>query len=242
MGKNRVLALALGAPSSSSTANSTSTSSPPAAVPPPGTQDLAPYLSGEVGLLFTSRPRHKITSFFADHVNADYARAGSTAARDFRIRPGELYTCFEVEGGEDDPLPLQVEPQLRKLGVPTRVSGGKVVLEGPGTGSRTGEREMNGNGSGATDAGEEMDGVDVEEGEEEGGYVVCREGDVLDSRQTHILKIFGVRMAEFRVRLRAVWTRETGKVEELDPAEASNGRGEMDVDDDGTDDANEASS
>jgi len=33
------------------------------------------------------------------------------------------------------------------------------------------------------------------------GYSVCGEGDTLDSRQTRLLKMFGVRMAEFRVRL-----------------------------------------
>jgi mRNA turnover protein 4 len=32
-------------------------------------------------------------------------------------------------------------------------------------------------------------------------YEVCREGQVLDSRQTTLLKRFGVEMAEFRVRL-----------------------------------------
>ena len=34
-------------------------------------------------------------------------------------------------------------------------------------------------------------------------HVVCRQGDVLDSKQTRLLKIFGLQTAEFRVRLLA---------------------------------------
>lgn len=35
----------------------------------------------------------------------------------------------------------------------------------------------------------------------EGEYEVCREGQVLDSRQTRLLKLFGVATAEFKVQL-----------------------------------------
>lgn len=34
-------------------------------------------------------------------------------------------------------------------------------------------------------------------------FEVCKEGDVLDSRQTRLLKMFGVQTAEFRVRMLA---------------------------------------
>lgn len=59
------------------------------------------------------------------------------------------------------------------------------------------------------------------EGIEEEGYVVCRKDEVLDSRQTALLKMFGVRMAEFRIGLRAVWEKTGGTVKEV---------GGMDVD------------
>ena len=74
----------------------------------------------------------------------------------------------------DEPLSATVEPTLRKLGVPTRVVGGRVLL-----------------------------------GEE---YVVCRAGEVLGGRETSLLKMFGVAMAEFRVEVRAWWCAETGEV------------------------------
>lgn len=158
----------------------------------PGTHLLAPYLTGEVGLLFTNREPAAIESFFANYAALDYARAGVPAPRDFVIARGELRTHYGVEGGEDDPVPLSQEPYLRKLGVPTRLVKGKVVLE------------------------------EVED-ENEDGYVVCRAGDILDSRQTTLLKIFGVRMAEFKVALKAVWEKSSGEVKEV---------GGMEVDDD----------
>ena len=72
------------------------------------------------------------------------------------------------------PLAHSVEPNLRKLGLPTRLVKGRVVLDGE--------------------------------------YVVCREGEVLGSGQTALLKMFGVAMAEFRVGVEAYWERETGEV------------------------------
>ncbi|KAI4290239.1 MAG: hypothetical protein L6R35_000492 [Caloplaca aegaea] len=44
-------------------------------------------------------------------------------------------------------------------------------------------------------------------------FEVCKEGKVLGSGQTTLLKIFGIAMAEFRVEVRAWWVRETGEVE-----------------------------
>jgi mRNA turnover protein 4 len=157
----------------------------------PRTHLLSPYLTGEIGLLFTSRPTAEIESFFANYAALDYARAGVAASHDFVIPRGELRTHFGVEGGEDDLIPISQEPHLRKLGVPTRLVKGKVTLE------------------------------EVEDENEE-GYVVCRAGEILDSRQTTLLKIFGIRMAEFKVSLKAVWEKSSGTVREI---------GQMEVDD-----------
>ncbi|KAI4173885.1 MAG: hypothetical protein LQ343_002653 [Gyalolechia ehrenbergii] len=44
-------------------------------------------------------------------------------------------------------------------------------------------------------------------------FEVCKEGDVLGSGQTTLLKIFGVTMAEFGVEVRAWWVKETGQTE-----------------------------
>ncbi|KAI1608185.1 50S ribosomal protein L10 [Exophiala viscosa] len=153
----------------------------------PGVSALGPYLKGEVGLLFTSREPSEIEEYFDDYLNLDYARSGTTATQEIRIPPGELHTMYGVPGGEEDPLPLQIEPMLRKLGVPTRLVKGKVVLEEHPEGS-----------------------MDDEE-----GYLVCKEGDTLDSRQTSILKIFGVRMSEFKIELIAVFDKNEGAVRQV---------------------------
>lgn len=160
----------------------------------PGLRLLTPYMSGEIGLLFTDRTADDVEGYFAKFTSLDYARAGTKAAKAFTIPRGELRTSFGVDGGEDDPIPIGAEPTLRKLGVPTRIVKGKVVLEESG---------------------------DSERMEEEEGYVVCRQDETLDSRQTTLLKMFGVRMAEFRVGLKAVWEKAGGTVREV---------GGMDVD------------
>ena len=129
--------------------------------------------------------RSKSTS--RNWLNQDFARSGCTATREVRIPTGEIHTQYGVEGGEDDLLPVQIESTLRKLGIPTRLVKGKVALEERPDGS-----------------------MDDDE-----GYLVCREGDTLDSRQTSILKILGVRMSEFKIGLKAVFDKETSTVREV---------------------------
>jgi mRNA turnover protein 4 len=57
------------------------------------------------------------------------------------------------------------------------------------------------------------------------GYQVCKAGETLDSRQTTLLKMFGVVTAEFRVDMTAYWSRAKGAVTILERKE-----GEMDTD------------
>ncbi|KAK0646300.1 ribosomal protein L10-domain-containing protein [Cercophora newfieldiana] len=156
-----------------------------------GIDRLTPYLSGSVGLLFTNRDPDAITSYFSTLSQVDFARAGTRATRDFTVPPGIVYsTGGEVPAEHDVPVSHTLEPELRRLGVPTRMLKGKVVLGGDDSG----------------------DGSE--------GYVVCREGDVLDSRQTRLLKLFSICMSEFRVQLLARWSAESGEVVELSKREA----------------------
>ncbi|KAI9711755.1 MAG: mRNA turnover and ribosome assembly protein [Bogoriella megaspora] len=46
----------------------------------------------------------------------------------------------------------------------------------------------------------------------ENAYDVCKEGQVLDSRQTALLKMFGIETSEFRVRIKAYWSAATQEV------------------------------
>lgn len=157
-GKTKLMAKALG-------------QSPSEAIAP-GIDDLTQYIAGNVGLLLTNRPVSDVTDYFTRLAKVDFARAGVTASRSFTIPPGVVYaTAGEVPAEHDVPLEHSIEPELRRLGVPTRMVKGKVVL-----GDESGEGE---------------------------GYVVCKEGELLDSRQTRLLKMFGICLSEFRVKVLA---------------------------------------
>jgi mRNA turnover protein 4 len=138
----------------------------------PGIEGLNPFLTGTVGLLLTNRPAEAVIEYFSNLSHVDFARAGITAAREFTIPAGVVYaTGGEVPAEHDVPMEHSIEPELRRLGVPTRMVKGKVVL-----GEESGEGE---------------------------GYTVCKEGDILDSRQTRLLKLFSVCLSEFKVQILA---------------------------------------
>ena len=145
---------------------------------------LSSYLTGAVGLLFTSRSADSVIQYFENFRPSDFARAGTVATRSFTL-PNGLVTARggEIPADQDEPVSHTIEPALRKLGIPTRLVKGKVMLE-------------------------------LTEGQE--GYPICREGETLDSRQTTILKMFGVTSSEFKVDLKAQWTRETGEIKILE--------------------------
>lgn len=152
----------------------------------PNLHKIAPLLAGAVGLLFTNRDPATVTEYFDNFRPLDFARAGSVATRDFAIPNGLVYSrAGEVPVTDDQPISHTIEPELRRLGVPTRLVQGKVMLQ------LTGDQEAE-------------------------GFVVCREGEELDSRQTTLLKMFGVTSSEFHVAVKAHWTRETGEVQILE--------------------------
>jgi mRNA turnover protein 4 len=130
----------------------------------PNTHLLSAHLHGSIGLFFTPQPPASIISHFSSFAETDFARAGTPASRSFAIPAGTVYSMGGEIAVEDDvPMAHSIEPELRRLGVPTRLERGKIALENE--------------------------------------YKVCREGQVLDSRQTRLLKLFGVATAEFRVQL-----------------------------------------
>ncbi|GFF31420.1 ribosome assembly factor mrt4 [Aspergillus lentulus] len=172
-GKTKVMAVALGHNPETEAA--------------PNLHKLSSYLTGAVGLLFTSRDPESVLSYFDAFRPLDFARAGTVSTRSFSIPNGLVYSRGgEIPASEDEPVSHTIEPELRKLGVPTRLVKGKVMLE-------------------------------LTDGQE--GYPVCKEGEVLDSRQTTLLKMFGVATAEFKVDLKAQWTRSTGEVKILEKDE-----------------------
>ena len=130
----------------------------------PSTHLLSKYLVGNVGLLLTNREPSVISEYFETFSETDFARAGTPASRTFTVPAGIVYSMGGEIAAEDDvPMAHSLEPELRKLNMPTSLTRGKITLENE--------------------------------------YTVCKEGDVLDSRQTRLLKLFGVATAEFIVQL-----------------------------------------
>jgi mRNA turnover protein 4 len=153
-----------------------------------GIDALQPHMSGAVGLLLTNREPAAVQTYLSSLANVDFARAGAVAPRTFALPAGPvLSTGGEVPAEHDVPLGHTLEPELRKLGIPTRMVRGKIVL-----GDEDGSGE---------------------------GYTVCRAGDVLDSRQTRLLKLFSVCMSEFSVKVKAYWSAASGEVTVVDAAE-----------------------
>ncbi|CAI4219421.1 unnamed protein product, partial [Parascedosporium putredinis] len=95
-----------------------------------------PHIAGQVGLLFTNRsprtwaPTSPPSTRWTLPAPAPSPRAASSS-------PGVVYaTGGEVPAEYDVPLEHSIEPELRRLGIPTRMIKGKVVL-----GEESGEGE-----------------------------------------------------------------------------------------------------
>ncbi|CAL3966385.1 unnamed protein product [Diplocarpon coronariae] len=144
----------------------------------PSTHLLSKFLVGNVGLLFTNRNPSAIKEYFESMTKTDFARAGTAATRSFTVPAGIVYSMGgEIDTEQDVPMAHSLEPELRKLNMPTSLTKGKITLDNP--------------------------------------YTVCKEGEVLDSRQTRLLKLFGVATADFTVKLVAYWSAATNEVTEV---------------------------
>jgi mRNA turnover protein 4 len=82
---------------------------------------MAQKMHGNVGLLFTNDPLEKISAMFDEHRALDYARSGCVATDDVVFPKGPL------KRGQD-PIPHNMEVQLRNLGLPTCLVNGVVEL------------------------------------------------------------------------------------------------------------------
>ncbi|KAI0180660.1 mRNA turnover protein 4 [Hypoxylon sp. FL1284] len=159
---------------------------------------LTPYLRGTVGLIFTNRPPAQLLGFLEglSADKVDFARAGAAATRDFVVPCGTVYAT----GGE---VPAEHDVPIGHTLEPELRRLGVPV------------RMVKGR-------------VVLEDGPDGAaqGYVVCRQGDVLDSRQTRLLKLFSVCLSEFKVKVLAYWSAATADVTAVDPEAAQGGNDE----------------
>lgn len=106
-GKNKVLQVALGTEGSTECAD--------------GIHNLARKVQGHRAILFTDLDRAAVTKVLSEYTPEDYARAGAVATRTVTVPAGtEALAKF----------PHSLEPQLRKLGMPTLLKNGIIHLLG----------------------------------------------------------------------------------------------------------------
>lgn len=105
LGKNRVMALAIGRTEAEEVAD--------------GLSGLSRLLRNQCGLMFTNEPKEEVIEYFGGHSALDFARAGCKATETVTLEEGPL-----------EQFPHNMEPQLRQLGLPTSLKKGIVTLLG----------------------------------------------------------------------------------------------------------------
>jgi len=78
--------------------------------------------------MFTNSKPEEVTEWFADFQRPDFARAGNTASRTVTLPAGPVMRTYS---DPPEPFPHNEEPQLRKLGLPTRMDKGVPTLSAP---------------------------------------------------------------------------------------------------------------
>jgi mRNA turnover protein 4 len=82
---------------------------------------LSSNLVGNVGLFFSDQNPTEIDDFFLNAKQVDYARTGCKSTLEFSLEKGPLIISAL-------PVPHNMEPHLRKLGLPTELIQGVVHL------------------------------------------------------------------------------------------------------------------
>lgn len=72
---------------------------------------------GNVGILFTNKPRSEVESYFSNYRKPDFARAGSLCDQEVLVTEDEMKK-----------FPVSMMEQLRKLGMPVEIQQGNIVF------------------------------------------------------------------------------------------------------------------
>ncbi|KZV63490.1 hypothetical protein PENSPDRAFT_691611 [Peniophora sp. CONT] len=96
----------------------------------PGLSLLASRIKGQMGLLFTNSPPSEVTEWFKDFHAPDFARAGNISPQTITLPSGPVLSHHSTP---PEPLPHNEEPQLRRLGLTTRMARGVPTLDVPHT-------------------------------------------------------------------------------------------------------------
>ncbi|CAI0389473.1 unnamed protein product [Linum tenue] len=83
----------------------------------PGIRKVSKLLRGDSGLLATNLPKEEVESLFREYEDYDFARTGSDATEKVELKEGPL-----------EQFTHEMEPFLRKQGLPVRLNKGVVEL------------------------------------------------------------------------------------------------------------------
>ncbi|KAL9451289.1 hypothetical protein AB3S75_012948 [Citrus x aurantiifolia] len=103
LGSNKVMQVALGRSVSDETQ--------------PGLHKVSKFLCGNTGLFLTNMPKEEVETLFNKYEDYDFARTGSTATEKVELPEGPL-----------EQFTHEMEPFLRKQGMPVRLNKGVVEL------------------------------------------------------------------------------------------------------------------
>ncbi|XP_054778037.1 uncharacterized protein LOC129286023 [Prosopis cineraria] len=83
----------------------------------PGLHKVSKLLRGDAGMFFTNLPKEEVERLFNEFEEYDFARTGSTATEKVELKEGPL-----------EQFTHEMEPFLRKQGMPVRLNKGVVEL------------------------------------------------------------------------------------------------------------------
>jgi len=83
----------------------------------PGLHKIGRKLHGQTGILFTNKTEPEVVRWFSEFVELEFARAGNIASQTVTAVAGPLLAFTH-----------DIEPQLRRLGLPTSLEKGVVTL------------------------------------------------------------------------------------------------------------------
>lgn len=86
------------------------------------------HIKGQVGIMFTDSEPQEVIDWFADFQRPDFGRAGNKASRTVILPAGPVMRTYS---DPPEPFPHNEEPQLRKLGLTTRLNRGVPTLDAP---------------------------------------------------------------------------------------------------------------
>ncbi|KAL3068887.1 hypothetical protein niasHS_016401 [Heterodera schachtii] len=159
------------------------------------TENLRSARLAECYMMFTNVKASKVQRYFAEHTEADFAQADAISPTGISLPAVPMPTELDLHGA--------MEPQLRKLGMPTRLeNGGRRRL-----GGHFADDRPNASGialHGAMDP--QLRNLCMPTRLENGAielleeFTVCKTGDQLSADQARILKQFGHRLAHSATR------------------------------------------